>query len=353
MRAFLLSFLFGFGFVGQVGAQSPVEPEAAGVSAEPAYGEAIRTAVAHYSAGRWREAQLAFARAHALQPSARTQRGLGLAAFYRGQYAAAREAFEQALADTRRPLPDEQRHELATLMRSAARESGRFELHVTPASAWVELDGEVTERRVLFLERGAHVLSVRAAGHAAQRSELHVIGGEDRTLMLTLSPVATSAPGLGHLPPLAVPIRSSAAAASDQPSSATTGSTAPALRGGASSAPPPARPARSGRVFTWVALTAVPVFAGTAAAVWFGGESKRDRIENDCERDECDEAEAARRWDDAGLDAHETWTHVSLVAAGAALVAATVLFVVEGSEASGDAIAVGGTRSGVGLSGRF
>src|SRR5690242_19589387 len=76
------------GFFGAVIAVVPLAataqdaPQIEDAPAPPEYAEAIQEAVGHYSAGRWRQAQKAFARAHALQPSARTYRGLGLSAFY-------------------------------------------------------------------------------------------------------------------------------------------------------------------------------------------------------------------------------------------------------------------------------
>ncbi|HKU36816.1 MAG TPA: hypothetical protein VJR89_01680, partial [Polyangiales bacterium] len=316
----------------------PIAEHGADPGADAEYADEIRAAVEHYSARRWSEAHAAFARAHALQPSARTFRGLGLAAFYLEQYAAARQAFEQALADPRRPLPPEQREELGLLIHTAARESGRFELHVEPAAAQVELDGALTEQRVLFLARGEHVLSVRAADHAAQRTVLKVAGGEDRMLMLVLA--REPVPGAG--------LASSAAATAREQS-------------------PEATPARArvheptydvtsrhegGRFFTWIAAGAVPVFAGTAAAIWFTGDAKRDQIERDCAKDGCDAPEARRRWDDANIDAHQTWTRVSLVAAGVALVAAPVLFVVEGAGSSPDRVKLVIAPSGGGLGGR-
>jgi len=97
----------------------------------------------------------------------------------------------------------------------------------------------------------------------------------------------------------------------------------------------------------------VPVFAGAAAAVWFTGKAKRDGIERACARDRCDQAEVDRRSDDASLDAHATWTNVSLVTSGVALVAASVLFIVEGRRPGDPEIELGAARSGAMLRSRF
>lgn len=299
------------------------------------YAEAIREAVDHYAAQRWRPAQKAFARAHALQPSARTYRGLGLSAFYLGELAAARQALEQALSDTRRPLSEEQKRALSELLLETTRLTGRIELHVEPRSARIELDGVVTEARALFVDRGAHVLSVSAEGYSAQRTTLAIEGGEQRSLDITLEALANEP----------------AAAAVPEP---------PALEP-AAPAPPPAivqearqaPPAEGGRVFTWIAAAAVPVFAGTAGVIWLTGQNELEAVEEDCLRDGCDEAEGARRLDASPVGAHETWTSVSLVASGVALATATVLFFVEGQPSARSGVELTLNRSGAQLCGQF
>jgi len=295
--------------------------------AAPGYSEAIAEAVDHYSAGRWRRAQEAFARAHALQPSARTYRGLGLANFYLENFAVAREAFEQALADTRKPLADDQRSELAELLRACERETGRFELRIAPEGARVELDGATIEQRTLTLDRGDHVIAVSAAAHQPERIVLTVAGGEQRAVEVSLAtaeratPATIEAASEGPRPPLVDDYAQSEPTSGD------------------------------GRVLTWVAAAAVPVFAGVGAGVWFTGKAERDAIEDECAIDRCNAMEGQRRFDEAGLDAHETWASVSLAASGVALVAAVVLFVVEGAEPSGTGLEAG--LSGGALSGRF
>jgi tetratricopeptide (TPR) repeat protein len=311
--------------------QAPA-PQLEDAPAAASYAEAIGEAVGHYSAQRWQQAHDAFARAHALQPSARTLRGLGLANFYLERFADAREAFEQALADTRRPLADDQRRELAELLRSCAAATGRIELRIVPASARVELDGSVTERRVLFLDRGAHALVVSAEGHVPARETLSIAGGEERALELALEAEAGSATTQPtSAPPAHEPARASSIAPASGEASHDSG----------------------GRVFTWIAAAAVPVFAGAAAAVWFSGKAERDTIEDECAQQGCDDRELDRRWEAANLDAHATWTNVSLAASAGALVTAAVLFAIEGADAPAPAIALSASHGGAALHGRF
>jgi len=317
-------------------AQAP-STQAAEATATPGYSEAIGEAIGHYSAGRWQQAQEAFARAHALQPSARTYRGLGLSAFYLDEFAAAREAFEQALADTRKPLPDEQRRELAELMQACARETGRVELRVAPPSARVELDGVGTERRVLFLDRGRHVLAVSAEGHVSERTTLTIAGGEERSLELALATLEHPAPVPAAIEPATPtePVAESTGAYSSHTASADSSK------------------AGGGLMFTWIAAAAVPVFAGVATAVWLTGKAEHKRIEDQCVLDGCNGPEATHRFNNSSLGAHETWTNVSLAASGVALVAASVLFVIESRVLSGSEVELSATGSGAALHARF
>src|SRR5262245_21535053 len=66
------------------------------------YREAIEAAVEELNAGLYEEALAQFSRAHELQPSARTLRGIGLAAYELRDYVRAVEALEASLEDPRR-----------------------------------------------------------------------------------------------------------------------------------------------------------------------------------------------------------------------------------------------------------
>jgi hypothetical protein len=324
-------------------AAAPQSGAGADVAGTPEYLHAIQQAVGHYSARRWHEAQRAFEQAHALQPSARTFRGLGLSAYYLGQQVAARLAFEQALADTRRPLSAEQRAELETLLRATTSETGRFELKVTPDTAGVAVDGASAPGRVLVLARGQHVLALEAEGHEPKRLMLLVSGGEDRLLELTLEakpsqPIVAATPPSARPEPEAAPAPVAVAAPSPAPVAA-----------------PAATDASAGtvRVLAWIAAAAVPVFAGTAAAVWLTGKAKHDSVEQQCQREGCDEPEAARRLEAEGVPAHETWTNVSLAASGVALAASVLLFVLDADEDPSGEVHAGVQLRGARLHGRF
>jgi hypothetical protein len=285
-----------------------------------AYRAAIDSAVRSFAAGRWTEARSAFEQAHALAPSARTFRGLGLAAFYLHDYVAARVGFEQALHDDRKPLTAEQRAELTRLLGVTQRETGRFELHLQPSAARIVVDGTPISERVLVLERGIHVLALDADGCEPLRLQLSVSGEEDRKLEFSLLARGMDTPTLAP----------HSRAPTPQPHEPELAVIPAAAQGRERDAPEHRHPRR----WTWVALAAVPVFAGTAAALWLTGQAKHDRVASACMQG-CSSAEAERRLQQAGVQSYATWTSVSLMAAGAAAVAAGVLFFVEpGSDRS-------------------
>src|SRR5262245_59777470 len=76
------------------------------------YDQTIESALNEYRLGNWEEATALFTQAHALRPSARTLRGMGLSEFENRKYVSALVHCTAALADPRNPLNDEQRAEL-------------------------------------------------------------------------------------------------------------------------------------------------------------------------------------------------------------------------------------------------
>src|SRR3954464_9628976 len=83
------------------------------------YREYVRVALREYQAGNFNEAKAFFAQAHALSPSARTFRGLGMCSYELRNYVDAIEWFDQALSSTQRPLTESMRDEILGLLRQA------------------------------------------------------------------------------------------------------------------------------------------------------------------------------------------------------------------------------------------
>jgi len=71
-----------------------------------AYRALINDAAAEYDAKHFAEARALFRRAHELEPSARTWRGMGMAAFELRDYVKSLRALEASLVDSRLPLSD-------------------------------------------------------------------------------------------------------------------------------------------------------------------------------------------------------------------------------------------------------
>ncbi len=153
-------------------------------------------AVAEYDAGRYAEAQALFRRAHALAPSARTLRGLGMAAFELRQYVTALRAFEEALRVTERPLTEAQRAHVEDLAARARVYVSSVVVRVTPADAIVRIDGaeaslDVDGRAVL--DPGEHTFAFAHEGHRPQTLEVRLEPGTEREVSAILVPVPTVA----------------------------------------------------------------------------------------------------------------------------------------------------------------
>lgn len=157
------------------------------------YRALIGEALSEFDRGNPAEARALFMRAHALNPSARTLRGLGLASFELRDYRAAIDYLEQSLASDMNPLSPPLRESTTRLLVRARGYIGRFRLQLAPPDARVHLDGVAQAREAtLFLDVGTHELVVEAPGRMAARHIVRVTGGEDTTLGITLLPLPTA-----------------------------------------------------------------------------------------------------------------------------------------------------------------
>jgi tetratricopeptide (TPR) repeat protein len=85
-------------------------------SAPARYYRLIDVAVEHYNNGEWTEARTYFEKSHALYPCARTYRALGMVEFDLGNYAAATNYLQEALASSVKPLDEQLRQEVTELL---------------------------------------------------------------------------------------------------------------------------------------------------------------------------------------------------------------------------------------------
>ncbi|HMJ02173.1 MAG TPA: hypothetical protein VK506_04475, partial [Conexibacter sp.] len=157
----------------------------------------IRTALAEMDAHNYAEARVLFGKAHALQPSARTERGLGTVEFELRRYNVAAAHFRAALASAVRPLDEGMRREVEQALARAISYTGTLQLTLEPAGGALKLDGvriAIPAGGALQLDLGVHELSYELAGHQPARERFEVRGGEQNALRVALVPQGQSAP---------------------------------------------------------------------------------------------------------------------------------------------------------------
>ncbi len=150
-----------------------------------------REALREFERGNFEEARALFLRAHELEPSARLERGAGMAAFEVRDYVQAHRLLERSLASDQRPLTAEQRAETEALLERTLAFLGRFRFSLQPADATVQIDLRPPEPEpdgAILLSVGEHSVVVEAEGHRSREQELEVRGGEDETIIIRLEP---------------------------------------------------------------------------------------------------------------------------------------------------------------------
>lgn len=158
-------------------------------SQEARYRQLVDEAVSEFAAGRWGEALALFRAAHDVLPSARTLRGIGMAAFEMRDYLEARRSLEQALTDQRRALTPEQRAEVQRLVERARTFTARFRLRASPPEARLTVDGAAPSPEPdgsILLPIGTHEIGASMPGYRAARRQVVVRGGEDEELLMPL-----------------------------------------------------------------------------------------------------------------------------------------------------------------------
>lgn len=178
---------------------APAPAPAATLAEPPGYRAAIDEAIAEYGAARYPEARALFMRAHTLQPSARTLRGLGMTEFELRNYVEATRYLQQALSSTVRALEGELRTATQALLTRAQGFVGRYALSLTPPELTLKVDSAPAPREpdgTLMLGIGDHALQAEAQGYVPVSHTLRVNGGENTTLNITLeqapAPVAVA-----------------------------------------------------------------------------------------------------------------------------------------------------------------
>lgn len=258
------------------------------------YAMLVSEALREFKEQNWPESRALFRRAHALRPSARTLRGLGMVCYEMRDYAAATRHLTAALQSEERPLTAAQRRELAPLLNRARGFVAHYTLDIAPADASVMLDGAVAGREPdgsILVGLGEHKLEVSHADHVAQVRWLQVEGGEQQTLHIELQSKQA--------------LQLAVARASD-----------PEPR---PLEPAPDRAKQRGLRWSWVTLAASAALGAGTAVVWFRGQSKLDDLQRGCDARALDARPACQpdNVDTGEVELHQLFTNVGLAATGA------------------------------------
>jgi len=292
-------------------AASDAAPAGSPDSADAGYRRIVADAVAEYERGNWAEARALFLQAHALQPSARTLRTLGMTAFELRDYASAARELQAALEHPQRPLEARLRAEVEALLERTLAFVGRFVVRLDPRTATLYVDDQPVQLPAdgsLVLGLGKHTLRATADAYVPTLRTLHVEGHERRLVELSL---------VAEAPP---PGPSTSMRLARSPQSA---------EGVASSADAPAR-----RTWTWVAAAGAAAFGGAAVGLWIAGNDELDRLADVCNAKPSGSC-ARGDVDEAKLERLDALTTASALTAGVAAVAAVGLFFLEGAPSEG------------------
>jgi hypothetical protein len=185
------------------------------------YRSVIEEALAEYNRGNWEEAAALFDRAHRLNPSARTLRGMGLTAYEARRYVDALRYLTDALSETRRPLTQAQREEVSSTLDRARRFVAHLRLKVGPAEAKVTINGRPAEpdsKGDVTTDPGLLDVEITADGYesALRRVRLTAGGQEELTVQLSRSrPEAPPAAQVSAVQPNAAPVAATQASPVD------------------------------------------------------------------------------------------------------------------------------------------
>jgi tetratricopeptide (TPR) repeat protein len=160
------------------------------------YTEAVNLGLAEFDEKNFAEARVHFARAHAIYPSARTLRALGMVQFELKNYVESAQFLEQALASQERRLEADKREKTEKLLARALGYIARLTLDIAPDTQ-VTVDGRpsnLSSGAELVLGVGEHVLEFRAPGRITDKRTLQIQGGEQEVLRVQLATVSEASP---------------------------------------------------------------------------------------------------------------------------------------------------------------
>jgi hypothetical protein len=161
------------------------------------YIRVVEEALQEFNLGNWDEAAVLFERAHIINPSARTERGMGMAAFEARHYVVAISHLSAALNDTRNPLTAGQRDEVQRALDRSHDYVARVYVNAQPSDARVRINGHLVEPDVRgdrLADPGLQELEIAADGYESVLRRVHVVSGKRETLAVTLRKAASNLP---------------------------------------------------------------------------------------------------------------------------------------------------------------
>jgi hypothetical protein len=171
---------------------APLASAQQAAGSEPAeYTRLVGEAVREYNDGNWAEARALFEQAHAVQPNARTERGMGLTSFELRHYVDAITELQTALDDQRNPLSTAQRTEVTEVIARAQGYVGTVHVDLVPKDAILLLNGRATDKCEFVLNVGDYELAAKAPGYQDAMLKLNVEGGQTRTVKVELVPMSS------------------------------------------------------------------------------------------------------------------------------------------------------------------
>jgi hypothetical protein len=191
--------------------ESAATPES---SAQPSYEALTQRGIEAYTAGRSHEARALFEAAHALAPSARTLRVLGMTALALDRYNDAQAELSAALTHPALPLEAAQRTEVQQLLTWMHSNLGAVKVECKPSQAEAKVDGKPVARPEMLLEPDEYQLVVTADGFQAheQRFKLDVAQRLTLRVELIATPRAQTSPPPSAATPDVPPVQGARAA---------------------------------------------------------------------------------------------------------------------------------------------
>lgn len=163
------------------------------------YRSLVEQALSEYADKNYEEASSLFARANQLEPSARTLRGMGMAAFELRRYPESILHLEASLASSERQLDPTLRAETEALLERARGFVATVTVDVQPQSAELLVDGNRADAfRPLVLTLGEHVFELRQSGQVRERRVVRLRGGEVLGLRLSAALTVSEREGDRH-----------------------------------------------------------------------------------------------------------------------------------------------------------